>query len=145
MVLPTAAQKYDQKKGSEMVTKDGVDFLRIETKGCGFSPMCSFNVYDAEGNKVIIVTVENFKDPAAVNQSNPEGIVRFSTYSFPTLDKQAEYAMFRIKAEKVAKEIDSNELILDGKLNEEAVNAFVLVHGMKFSQQRESIIRVISR
>lgn len=46
---------------------------------------------------------------------------------------------------KLAKDIDSNELIRDGVLNEEAVNEFVLVNGMKFSQQRDGIIRVISR
>lgn len=143
--IPANAQKYDQAKDSDMVTKDGVDFLRIATQGCGFGAICSHTVYDAAGNKVIIVTVESFKDPAAVNQSNPNGNVSFSTYTFPTLSKQAEYPYVRAKAKKVAMDIDSNELIRDGKLNEEAVNTFVLVNGMKFSQQRESIIRVISR
>jgi hypothetical protein len=142
---PTTAQKYDQKKGSDMVTKNGVDFLKIETKGCGFGQTCAFNVYDAQGNKVIIVTMESFKDPAAVNQSNTDGNVFFSTYIFPTLNTKAEYAYVRGKAEKLAKDIDSNELIRDGMLNEEAVNEFVLVNGMKFSHQRDGVIRVISR
>jgi len=143
--LPATAQKYDQKKDSDMVTKDGADYMRIETKGCGFGQTCAHHVYDAAGNKVIIVTIESFKDPAEVKQSNPSGNVTFSTYIFPTLDKKAEYAYVRAKAEKLAKDIDSNELIQDGLLNEEAVNEFVLVNGMKFSQQRDGIIRVISR
>jgi len=145
LASPVSAQKYDQKKGSDMVTKDGVDFLKIETKGCGFGQTCAFNVYDAQGNKAIIVTMESFKDPAAVNQSNTDGNVYFSTYIFPTLNTKAEYAYVRGKAEKLAKDIDSNELIRDGMLNEEAVNEFVLVNGMKFSHQRDGVIRVISR
>lgn len=128
-----------------MVTKDGADYMRIETKGCGFGQTCAHHVYDAAGNKVIIVTIESFKDPAAVNQSNPNGNVFFGTYIFPTLNQKAEYAYARGKAAKLAKDIDSNELIRDGVLNEEAVNEFVLVNGMKFSQQRDGIIRVISR
>lgn len=145
VAAPATAQKYDQKKGSDMVTKDGVDFLKIETKGCGFGQTCAFNVYDAQGNKVIIVTMESFKDPAAVNQSNTDGNVYFSTYIFPTLNSKAEYAYVRGKAEKLAKDIDSNELIRNGMLNEESVNEFVLVNGMKFSHQRDGVIRVISR
>lgn len=149
LVLGTAvsgtAQKYDQKKDSEIVTKDGVDYLRIETKGCGFTPDCAHHVYDAEGKKIIIVMIESFKDPAAVNQSNRDGNVSFSTYLFPTLDKKAEYVYVRAKADKLTKDIDRNDLIQDGLLNEEAVNEFILVNGMKFSQQRDGIIRVISR
>ncbi len=145
VVVPSSAQKYDQKKYSDIVTKDGVDYLKIETKGCGFGQQCAFHIYDAAGTKVIIVTMESFEDPAAVSKSDPEGTVRFSTYIFPTLEKKAEYAYVRGKAHKLVKDIDSNELIRDGMLNEEAVNEFVLVNGMKFSQQRDGIIRVISR
>ena len=106
--------------------------------------MCSFNIYDADGDRVIIVTMESFKDPAAVNQSNPEGYVRYSTYVFPTLDQKAEYAIVRSKPEKLVKDIDNNTLIEGGKLSSESVNEFVLVNGSKFSEQRSQIIRVIT-
>lgn len=145
MTMPTMAQKYEQKKGSDMVTKNGVDYLRIETKGCGFGQPCTFHVFDATGQKVIIITMESFKDPAEVGPNDRDGQVYFSTYHFPTLDKKAEYASVRSKAEKLAKDIDSNGLFNDGILNEEAVNEFVLVNGSKFSQRRDNIIRVISR
>lgn len=144
-VVPATAQKYDQAKDSDMVTKDGKDYLKVETKGCGFDATCTHYVYDATGTKVIIVTIDSFKDPAEVKQSNPNGNVTFSTYIFPTLDKRAEYAYVRGKAEKLVKDIDSNDLIIDGLLNEEAVNEFVLINGMRFSQQRDGVIRVISR
>ena len=143
--VPATAQKYDQEKDSDMVTKDGVDHMRVETKGCGFGQTCAFNIYDSAGNKVIIVTMESFVDPAAVSQSNTKGTVNFSTYIFPTLNIKAEYAYVRGKAVKLAKDVDSNELMRDGMLNEEAVNEFVLVNGMKFSHQRDGVIRVISR
>jgi len=141
----STAQKYEQKKGSDMVTKDGKEFLRMETKGCGFGQPCTFHVYDAAGTKVIIITMESFKDPAEVGPNDREGWVYFSTYYFPTLDKKAEYAFVRSKADKLAKDIDSNGLFQDGFLNMEAVNEFVLVNGTKFSQRRDNIIRVISR
>ncbi len=142
---PAFAQKFNQEKGSDMVTKDGAEYVRIETKGCGFGQLCSFNVLDATGNKVIIITMESFKDPATVMPSNPDGMVHFSTYTFPTLEKKAEYAYVRGKAVKLARDLDANDLIQNGTLNEKAANEFILVNGTKFSQQRESIIRVISR
>lgn len=145
LAVPATAQKYDQAKDSDMVTKDGKDYLKVETKGCGFDATCTHYVYDAAGAKVIIVTIDSFKDPAEVKQSNPNGNVTFSTYIFPTLDKRAEYAYVRGKAEKLVKDIDSNDLINEGLLNEEAVNEFVLINGMRFSQQRDGVIRVISR
>jgi hypothetical protein len=145
LIVPATAQKYEQAKDSDMVTKDGKDYLKVETKGCGFDATCTHYVYDAAGTKVIIVTIDSFKDPAEVKQSNPNGNVTFSTYIFPTLDKRAEYAYVRGKAEKLVKDIDSNDLIIDGLLNEEAVNEFVLINGMRFSQQRDGVIRVISR
>lgn len=142
--LLTSAQKYKYDKKAEVVSKDGAAYLKVEKKGCGIGQLCSFNVYDDAGNKIMIVTMESFKDPAAVNQSNPEGYVRYSTYVFPTLDQKAEYAIVRSKPEKLVKDIDNNALIKEGKLNEESVNEFVLVNGSKFSEQRSQIIRVIT-
>jgi hypothetical protein len=67
--------------------------------------------------------------------SNPEGIVRYYEYIFLVAKTKAEVEFLYIKEEKVAKSILKNNLIVNGKLNDKAVEEFILVHGTAFSER----------
>ena len=134
--------KYDEK--TEMVSKNGSDYAKVTRRGCGFNAECIMSVFDAAGEKAIIVSMHSYVDPAAKSSSNPKGNVYYAEYLFPKLEKRAEYNMVRNKPDKLMKDIDKNGLMKDGKLDQAAAEEFVMIHGMKFSQERDRIIKVIT-
>ncbi len=136
LMLPIAlfAQKVKLGDKTNQVTIDGVNSFKIERSGCGWGmPDCHFDVFDNDGNKVIRINYKEFKSPMERKASNPEGIVRYYEYIFLDSKSKAEIEYLYMKEEKVAKNIVKNNLIVDGKLNDKAVEEFVLVHGTDFS------------
>lgn len=136
LMLPIAlfAQKVKLDDKTNQVTIDGVNSFKIERSGCGWGmPDCHFDVFDNDGNKVIRINYKEFKSPMERKASNPEGIVRYYEYIFLVSKSKAEIEYLYMKEEKVAKNIVKNNLIVNGKLNDKAVEEFVLVHGTDFS------------
>ncbi len=138
IVLPfiTIAQKIKLDSKTNQVTVDGVNSFKIDRSGCGWGMEdCHFDVYDIDSNKVIRINYKEFKSPMERKSSNPEGIVRYYEYIFLKSKTKAEVEFLYIKEEKVAKNILKNNLIANGKINETAVEEFVLVHGTAFSER----------
>jgi hypothetical protein len=136
--LPIASfsQKISHNDKTNAVTVDGVYALKIERIGCGFGMTdCHYDVFDTTGAKVIRVNYRDFKSFVQRNASNPEGIVRYFEFIFLASKTKAEIEFMGIKEEKLAKSIVKNNLIAGGKLNDKAVEEFVLVHGTSFSDK----------
>jgi hypothetical protein len=134
--LMTIAQKVKHNDKTNEMTADGVTVFKIERTGCGFAMSdCHFDVYDMEGNKVLRVNYREFKSPVERNASNPEGIVRYYEFIFLKSGKKAEIGHMGMKEEKVAKSIIKNKLFAEGKLDDKAVDEFVLVQGTRYSER----------
>lgn len=132
--LVSLSQKVDLNSKTNEVTVDGVHSFNIERSGCGFGMVdCHFDVFDTTGTKVIRINYRDFKSLVERQPSNPDGIVRYYEFIFLASKTKAEIEFMGIKEEKLAKTIVKNHLFNGGKLDEKAVEEFVLVHGTYFS------------
>jgi hypothetical protein len=137
-VLPCMlfAQKVKLDSKTNMVTVDAVNSFKIERSGCGWGmPDCHFDVFDLDSNKVIRINYKEFKSPMERKASNPEGIVRYYEFIFLASKTKGEVEYMFIKEEKMAKSIVKYNLFTNGKLNDKAVEEFILVHGTDFSER----------
>lgn len=140
MVLPffTNAQKVKLDSKTHQVTIDGVNSFKIERNGCGLFDAagdCYFDVHDIDNNKIMRITLKDFKSPMERNSSNPDGKVIYFEFIFLASKTKAEIEIPALKEEKMAKYILKNELIVNGKLNDKAVEEFILVNGTAFSER----------
>jgi len=132
--LAALAQKVNVDKKTNMVTVDKVYSFKIDRFDCGIGATnCHFDVSDTSGTKVLRINFREFKSFAERNASNPEGRIVYYEFVFLTSKTKAEINFVGGKEEKVAKAIVKNNLFLNGKLNEKAVEEFVLVNGTPFS------------
>ncbi len=129
------AQKIEHDKKSNQVTIDGQAVFRLTRENCGFEVDCHFEAFDADNNKVIRVNYKDFTSPSEISRSNPNGTVRYYEYLFLETKQRAEMDFFAISPKSIAKVIIANNLILNGKLNQKAVDEFVLVHGTPFAER----------
>jgi len=134
--LALSAQKVKLDDKTHIVTVDGVNSFIIERFGCGFGlPDCHFDVHDLDSNKVIVINYKQFNSPVERKPSNPDGRVDYFEFVFLKSGKKAEIDAGRIKSEKVAELMVKNKFFVAGKLNDQAVDEFVLIHGTPFSQR----------
>jgi hypothetical protein len=130
------AQKIKLDSKTNQVTIDGVNSFKIDRSGCGFGGVdCHFDVFDIDSNKILRVNFKGFKSPMERKPSNPEGNVYYMEFIFLASKQKAETEFSFRSEEKMAKYILKNGLILSGKLNDKAVDEFVLVHGTAFSER----------
>ena len=136
------AQKAEVNKNGELLS-DGKVIATIEKEGCGIvSPTCSFNVYNTDGDLLIIVMVLDYKDPSEVSSGNQDGTVRYLRYCFNGMGGHAELpdpASTVIKPIHAAQSIVKWKLIRDGRLDEEAVRSFIQAYGTRFSERQEAL------
>jgi hypothetical protein len=139
MLLPffTNAQKIKLDSKTNQVTVDGLNSFKIDRSGCGLvgAGDCHFDVYDIDSNKVMRINYKDFKSAMEVNRSNPDGNIMYAEFIFLASKTKAEVTPFYRNEEKMAKFILKNNLIVNGKLNDKAVEEFVLVHGTAFSER----------
>lgn len=124
--------KYDKKTNEVSVEGEHV-FNIIRT--CDFGQNCRFDVYDLAEERVMRINFLSFKSPVEVSSSNPTGNVDYLEFIFLESGKKAEYSIAPIHPKRVAAIIVSNNLIEEGKLNEEAVDEFILTNGTRFSER----------
>lgn len=137
-ILPVLAfaqkPKYDEK--TKMVSLDGKDLFKLDRIGCGFGMVdCHYDIYDLQDNKIFRINFREFNSPVEVSSNNPKGRVTYFEFIFLASRQKAEVEELGIKQEKVAKMIIANNLIKDGKLDEKAVDEFILVNGTPFSER----------
>lgn len=130
----TFAQKASVKKGE--IHSDGNTIAKIEKDGCGlFSGTCTYYIRSLNDETLITVIAIKMKDPLE------PGIISYLHFSFSGFDKAAEIsnpAIFNTRPKDVAKSIVKARLILNGKLDKEAVNNFIKAHGTRFSEMQHA-------
>jgi hypothetical protein len=80
----------------------------------------------------------DFNNPSRITSGNPKGRVTYFEATFFNDGKKCEVDATGGK-KSVAKMIVENELILNNAVNEQAENTFVLINGMKFSEERNNM------
>ena|SRR4028119_1624057 len=141
--LAASAQKIEHDDETNQITVDGVHAFDVKKENCGWSGMddCHFDVYDLSGKKVIRANYRSFNSAAEISRSNTHGTERYYEFIFLDSKQKAEVDYLSLKEKHLAKTIVKAGLIVDGKLNEKAVEEFVLVHGTRFSEKERRSMR----
>lgn len=139
----SAQDKTDKKdkkdKNTFSYVQDGNVLFTVNREDCGFnSADCHFDVLDKDNNRVIRITPSDFKAKSEVSASNPDGTVRYFQYAFLGTEQIAESKATYIKPEKLADYIFKQHLFPEGVLDTKAVDEFILINGMKFSERAKA-------
>jgi hypothetical protein len=131
-VLFAQKPKYDKKTNEVSVAGEHV-FNIIRT--CYNGQDCYFDVFDLSGKKVIRINFLSFRSPVEVTNNNPTGNVDYLEFIFLDSGKKAESSIAPFHPKRVAAIIVNNNLIINGELNEEAMDEFILTNGTRFSER----------
>jgi hypothetical protein len=129
-------------KGSDDVeiTFKGKKVATYDSKECLLGGCAKITIKDVEGNNIVSIQGDSYKDPAQVSAGNPQGNVYFMEWTFYKDESKCETAGFRMK--KFQDFLDDNQLFNDNGLSEKGVRNFVLKNGMKFSSNRSKVFYV---
>ena len=105
-----------------------------KSAGLGFD----FKVKNLEGKDLFFLKFLDFNNPSRITSGNPKGRVTYFEATFFNDGKKCEVDATGGK-KSVAKMIVENELVLNNAVNEQAENTFVLINGMKFTEERNNM------
>ena len=130
---------FSQKKkvtvDGDTIKVDGASYAII-LKKTPATPI--YTIKSMNGEPLMSWQFLDFNDPREVNNSNPKGRVTYFQVTFFKDKQQCEISPNMPTEKGVAKCIVENELIKEGAIDQDAENNFVLVNGMKFSEQKQS-------
>lgn len=130
---------FSQKKkvdiDGDTIKVDGASYAIIHKKGAG-APV--YTIRSMNGTALMHWQFLDFNDPNEVSKSNSSGRVTYFQVTFYNDKQQCEVRPNMATQKSVAKFIVENELIKDGAIDQEMENNFVLIHGMKFSDQKHN-------
>lgn len=129
------AQKQKVTVEDDIIYVDGVEYAKMEKKGAS-AP--TYTIKTLTGTPIMSWQFYDFNDPKEVQTGNPEGRVTYFQVTFFGDKQQCEINPSMATQKGVAKCIVENELLKDGVIDQEAENNFVLINGMKFTQQKQS-------
>lgn len=130
------AQKQKVTVEEDTVKVDGVALCILEKQGNG---QFNFMAKSMEGKDLMHWQFLEFNNPNKVNNSNPKGRVTYFQVTFFNDQQQCEISPGFGTKKSIAKAIVESDLVKDGAINQEAENKFVLVNGMKFSEEKKSV------
>lgn len=131
------AQKVKYDKKTEQVTIDGKASFKIERHNIKIGEADRhFIVLDKNGKRIIRVSIDSYQSTSEINQGNPDGSVAYSTFIFFDSEQRTEMRYAAV-GKWIAKQLVKNNIMVDGLINQEAVDEFVLIHGKnKYSSRR---------
>ncbi|RYY67160.1 MAG: hypothetical protein EOO12_02005 [Chitinophagaceae bacterium] len=128
LLLPALsfAQKIKISKGR--VSVDGRPSFRYEKDGCGIGyGNCDYQVYDTAGNRVLRIVQKSRH--VRVTPQNSSGTETYLEFIFLQSRQVAWVDDVTPWERRVVNYIAKNHLFVNGKLDEAAVDEFLLVHG----------------
>ena len=135
--LATFAQKektdldYDKKTG--IVSVNEAPVFKVDEEKSNTEPGGKdYTIKSLDGKNLILLVIHSYKDWHEVSKYNPDGRVNYYTVRFFDEKKstcEIGYDFFK----KEMKKIHTADLIKDGKLDDSAVEIFVMKNGTKFS------------
>lgn len=129
-VFAANAQKVTFNEDTVLV--DGVSqFILLKGKGMSFD----FTVKNLKGEDLFFMQFLDFNNPNKISNSNPKGRVTYFEFTFFNDKQKCEHLGASTK-KGIAKFIVEQNLVKDQQVNQEAENKFVLINGMKFSEEK---------
>ena len=129
------AQKQKVTLDEDTIKVNGISYAILDkSAGLGFD----FKVKSLDGKDLFFLKFLDFNNPSRITSGNPKGRVTYFEATFFNDGKKCEVDATGGK-KSVAKMIVENDLIKDNAVNESAENTFVLINGMKFSEERNNM------
>lgn len=130
VAVASNAQKVTFNEDTVLV--DGVSqFILLKGKGMSFD----FTVKNLKGEDLFFMQFLEFNNPNKINNANPKGRVTYFEFTFFNDKQKCEHLGASTK-KGIAKLIVEQNLVKDQQVNQEAENKFVLINGMKFSEEK---------
>jgi hypothetical protein len=140
LALGATAQKIAVKKN--LMTVDGQPYARLEPDGSALSSS-QFYVNSPQNNRLFVVKLLSFNDPANVSPNNLTGSTDYLQFVFPASGQVAETPLLGLfRSLSVARKIYPARLLKNGALDPQAVADFILVNGTPFSARRQALDQV---
>ncbi len=133
--ITSFAQKQKITVEDDVIMVDGTALAKMEKQGVS-SP--TYTIKSMSGTPLMSWQFNDFNDPKEVNNSNPQGRVTYYQVTFFGDKQQCEISPSMATQKGVAKCIVENKLIVGDAIDQEAENNFVLINGMKFTQQKQT-------
>lgn len=95
----------------------------------------NFKLKTLDGKQVAFLQFNDFYDTQEISSSNPKGRVTYFEVTFLESELKCEMPNVGLK-KQIAKYINESEIIRDNVVNEKAIQDFVLIHGMKFTERK---------
>jgi hypothetical protein len=95
---------------------------------------------NADGKMLIVFKFASYRDPLLVSQSNTNGTQNYYEIKFfsdPVKESECRYMFLK----GLVSLVYDKKLIVEGKLNEEKMEEFILINGSTFSRRRSELIR----
>jgi hypothetical protein len=135
MKVNAFAQKQKITVDDDTIKVNGISYAVIEKKsGLAFD----FRIKSLQGKDLINFQFQEFNNPNKANQSNPKGRVTYFEVSFMNDGQKCEVQSVGSK-KGVAKMVVENNLIKNNEVDTEGENSFVMINGMKFSQEKRDL------
>lgn len=129
------SQKQKITVEDDVIMVDGTPYAKLEKKNPA-AP--TYTVKSLDGTVLMNWQFLDFNDPKEVTSGNPSGRVTYFQVTFFGDKQQCEINPPMANSKAIAKCIVENDLIAGNTINQESENNFVLVNGMKFSQQKQT-------
>jgi hypothetical protein len=129
-----SAQKTKVTVDDDTIKVNEVPYAIMDkSPGLGFD----FKIKNLEGKDLFFMKFLDFYNPSRITSGNPKGRVTYFEVTFLNDGKKCEVSSATKKG--VAKMIIENDLIKENQVNTDAENTFVLINGMKFSEERNNM------
>ncbi|NTW33235.1 MAG: hypothetical protein HGB12_11540 [Bacteroidetes bacterium] len=133
------SQKCTYNKTTQIVSDGTGNLFKLESvKSSTIYGAVDFFVKNLDGKDLIYLKVDEYKDPQKVTDATPEGRMIFFKVTFLNNNTSAEINYY-LRNKKVAEILYQAKLIVNGQLDVEAQNKFVIVNGNSFSKRRDEI------
>ena len=129
------AQKQKVTLEDDTIKVNGISYALIEKRG-GMS--LDFRIKSLDGKDLINFQFQEYNNPDKAQSSNPRGRITYYEVSFLNDGQKCETTSPGTK-KGVAKMVVENNLVKDNAVNYEGENSFVMINGMKFSEERKRL------
>lgn len=130
----STAQKIKLDKKTDIISIDGVDCLNIERR------TWDFIVQDLEGNDLVYLASQGYRDKSMISKSNPTGKVIYFELTFERVEGMTEINLPFWSKKQLTSFLLKHDLIdLTGKVQKETAAKYIKRNGQKYSRKREEL------
>lgn len=129
------SQKQKVTLEDDTIQVDGKNYAIIEKKsGMSFD----FTIKTLDGKEQIYFQFLEYNNPNKINSGNPKGRITYYEVTFFGTGQKCEVQSPGTK-KGVAKLVVENNLITANEVNAESEKKLILIHGMKYSKEKETL------